>query len=79
LAASRCDYLLGRFSYADIAMTVVLETVMPAARTEPPPGPATRRCWSDPALAEEFQDLLLWRSRLAISPATRYSQLHHLA
>ena len=75
LIASRCDYLLGRFGYADIAMAVVLETIMPIARTEPPLGPATRRCWSDAALAEEFQDLLLWRSRLASSPATGYSQL----
>ena len=65
LAAARCDYLLGRFSYADIAMAVVLETIAPIARTTPPLGPATKRCWSDAALAEEFSDLLSWRSRLA--------------
>lgn len=69
------DFLLGTFGYADIAMAVVLEAVAPIARTEPPLGPATRRCWSDAALAEEFSDLLAWRDRLAASPATTYSQL----
>ena len=58
------DYLLGRFSYADIAMAVVLEGIAPMAQVDPPLGPATRRCWSDPALAEEFEDLLHWRQRL---------------
>ncbi len=76
LAAARCDYLLGRFSYADIAMAVVLETIAPTARTTPPLGPATKRCWSDALLAEEFGDLLSWRSRLASAPATSYSQLY---
>lgn len=79
LAAARCDYLLGRFSYADIAMAVVLETIAPAARTTPPLGPATKRCWSDAILAEEFKDLLNWRSRLANVAATSYSQLRGLA
>lgn len=75
LRASRCDYLLGQFSYADIVMAVVLEAIAPAARTQPPLGPATRRCWSDPVLALEFEDLLDWRGRLAASDATNYSQL----
>ena len=56
-------------------MAVVLEAVAPIARTVPPLGPATRRCWSDAPLAEEFADLLAWRDRLASSPATAYSQL----
>jgi glutathione S-transferase len=76
LAAARGDYLLGRFSYADIAMAVVLETIAPIARTTPPLGAATKRCWSDAALAEEFSDLISWRSRLANAPATSYSQLY---
>jgi glutathione S-transferase len=59
------DHLLGTFSYADIAMAVVLEVVAPAARIEPPLGPATKRCWTDPALAAEFEDLLRWRERIA--------------
>lgn len=76
LASHGGDHLLGTFGYADIAMAVVLETIAPVARTVPPLGPATRRCWSDPALAEEFRDLLDWRARLAASPATSYSQLN---
>lgn len=75
LRAHGDDHLLGGFSYADIAMAVVLEAVAPIARTAPPLGPATRHCWSDAALAEEFADLLAWRDRLASSPASTYSQL----
>jgi glutathione S-transferase len=78
LAKSGGDYLLGRFTYADVAMSVVLETIAPIARTAPPLGLATRRCWSDPALAEEFDDLLQWRQRLAAADATSYSQLRQL-
>ncbi|HRN61291.1 MAG TPA: glutathione S-transferase family protein [Luteimonas sp.] len=68
LAASGGDFLLGRFSYADIAMIVVLECVAPVARTVPPLGPATRRLWRDPVLAEEFADMIDWRSRLLAMP-----------
>jgi glutathione S-transferase len=64
LQAGGGDHLLGCFSYADIAMAVVLEAVAPAAKIEPPLGPATRRCWSDDVLASEFADLLQWRDRL---------------
>lgn len=74
LAHSGDDYLLGDFSYADITMAVVLEMIVPIARTEPPLGPATRSCWSDAALADEFKDLLDWRDRLVADVATSYSQ-----
>ncbi len=70
LARSDSDYLLGRFSYADIAMAVVLEVVAPIADTQPPLGPATQRCWNNPTLAAEFEDLLDWRGRLAAKTAT---------
>ncbi|RNF85432.1 glutathione S-transferase N-terminal domain-containing protein [Montanilutibacter psychrotolerans] len=69
LRAAGSDHLLGHFSYADIAMAVVLEAVAPAAKIEPPLGPATRRCWSDDALAREFADLVQWRDRLLASRA----------
>lgn len=65
LRESGSDHLLGTFSYADVAMAVVLEAVAPAARIEPPLGPATRQCWTDPVLAAEFDDLLRWRARIA--------------
>lgn len=69
------DFLLGSFSYADIAMCVVLETLAPSMRTEPPLGPATKACWSDPELAREFEDLLRWRERLTARVVPRFSQL----
>ncbi len=69
------DFLLGSFSYADIAICVVLETVAPLMRTDPPLGPATRACWGEPALAEEFADLLRWRARLIARVTPRFSQL----
>jgi len=74
LARSGGDYLLDDFSYADITMAVVLEMIEPIARTEPPLGSATLACWADPALADEFKDLLDWRDRLVADVATSYSQ-----
>ncbi|HEX5515234.1 MAG TPA: glutathione S-transferase N-terminal domain-containing protein [Gammaproteobacteria bacterium] len=79
LAESASDYLLGRFSYADIVMVVILEMIAPVARTEPPLGPATKQCWSDPALVEEFADLVQWRNRLATEKTTSFSQFQHLS
>ncbi len=68
------NYLLGRFSYADISMAVVLEVVAPIADTEPPLGPATLQCWNDLDMASEFQDLVEWRNRLARTDATSFTQ-----
>lgn len=72
---SGCDYLLGAFSYADMVMVVVLETVAPMAVTVPPLGPATRACWTDLSLAAEFSDLLAWRARIIASVHPAFSQL----
>jgi glutathione S-transferase len=69
------DFLLGKFSFADITMAVILEMVAPIARTEPPLGPATKACWSAPELAAEFQDLLRWRERLVAHVEPVFSQL----
>ncbi|MEM1263739.1 MAG: glutathione S-transferase N-terminal domain-containing protein [Pseudomonadota bacterium] len=74
LEKSGGEYLLGRFSYADITMAVVIELVAPIAIAEPPIGPAVQPCWCDSALAEEFADVVVWRDRLAANPATSYSQ-----
>lgn len=74
LKQSGNDYLLGEFSYADVTMAVVLEVIAPIARTEPPLGPHTERCWHDADLAKEFEDLIQWRNRLAADVATNYSQ-----
>ena len=74
LKKSGSDYLLGKFSYADITMAVVLEVIAPIARTEPPLGSESERCWRDAELAEEFDDLIQWRNRLAADIATNFSQ-----
>ena len=68
------DYVLGRFSYADITLAVVLEVVQPIATTHAPLGPAVQQCWVDQMLADEFGDLLAWRDRLAAHHETTYSQ-----
>lgn len=60
---SGTGFLLDRFSYADISMSVLLEAVVPTTAPEFL-GPAQRRCWSDAKLAEEFGDLLEWRTSL---------------
>jgi glutathione S-transferase len=74
LQRSTSGFLLGTFSYADICMVAVLEVVSPLAQADPPLGPATRACWSDPALASEFADLLAWRKGIVTAANPRYSQ-----
>ncbi len=74
LRKSGNDFILGEFSYADITMAVVVEVIAPIAATEPPLGPETQRCWIDDELAEEFEDLVQWRNRLATDNATSFSQ-----
>ena len=53
-----------RFSYADLLMAASLQFVRPVADLFMPIGPATRRCWSNPDLADEFGDLVEWRDRI---------------
>lgn len=63
--ASGTPHLLGdRFSYADLLMAASLQFLRPVADLYMPIGPATRRCWSNPDLAEEFEDLLVWRDKI---------------
>lgn len=58
-------HLVGeRFSYADLLMATSLQFLRPVADLYMPIGPATRRCWSNPDLAEEFADLLAWRDQI---------------
>ena len=62
--AKSSPYLLGSFTYADIAMAVSLQSVAPVADRFIALGPATRRAWSLPALAAEFPDVLTWRDQM---------------
>lgn len=57
-------YLLGSFSYADIAMAVALQVIEPVSDQYLRIGPHTRLCWTDPDFAEDFSDLLAWRDRI---------------
>ena len=51
------------FCYADIAMAVALQFVAPVNEAYIHLGPASRRCWSQPALAERFAAVVAWRDR----------------
>ena len=62
--ANRAVYLLGSFTYADIAVATVLQGVSPVGGDYVPLGPATRAVWTLPALAGEFADLVRWRDDL---------------
>jgi len=57
-------YLLGSFSYADIAMAVSLQGVLPVADRFIPLEPATREVWTRGDIAASFPDLLAWRDQL---------------
>ena len=57
-------YLLGEFSYADIAMACALHFVEPARERYMPLGAATRASLRDGSLAERFGKLLAWRDEL---------------
>ncbi|HEX5655922.1 MAG TPA: hypothetical protein VFX59_01955, partial [Polyangiales bacterium] len=53
-------YLLGSFSYADIA----LATALGMKHAIGPAQPALREVWAFPELEREFPDLVLWQQRL---------------
>lgn len=57
-------YLLDDFSYADIAMSVVMQLVRPVSNDHWKLRRATREVWRDPALESEFADLAEWRDAL---------------
>lgn len=63
LARSGTGYVLDRFSYADITLSVLLEAVVPSSGPEVL-GTAHRACWRNDELATEFADLLEWRAAL---------------
>jgi glutathione S-transferase len=62
LAGTR--HLLGDFSYADVAMAVVCQFVRPVDDRWIRLAPATRRCWTEAALAEKHRDVIAWRDEL---------------
>jgi glutathione S-transferase len=63
-ALVRSEYVLGRFSYADIIAASLLQGVVPVAERYLRLGPATREAWTNPELAAAYPDLVAWRDRL---------------
>jgi len=57
-------YLLGAFSYADIAMAVTLQGVSPVDEAFMPVGLGGREAWSQPRLAARYPGLIQWRDAL---------------
>ena len=68
------EYILGTFSYADVAMAVALQMVAPVPQQYIRLGTATRRCMTCSELTTEFPTLISWRDRIyeqhRTSPAT---------
>jgi glutathione S-transferase len=58
------DTLLSDFTFADIAVAVALTMVRPVEHPVIPLGPGMRAAFTEPGLAEEFGDLLVWRDKL---------------
>lgn len=62
LASAGGAYLLGSFSYADVAMAFALQLLEPLPETAM--GPAMRSAATEPVLCSEHRDLLRWRDGL---------------
>lgn len=58
------EFLLGRFTLADIAVAAALQAVRPHSRFPLGLGPAQRDAWARPGLAARFEDVLAWRDRV---------------
>ena len=58
------DYLLGSFTFADVAMATALQMVSPPANRYVQMGPVSRQCWTRAELVDGASDLLAWRDRI---------------
>ncbi len=63
-AVARDRYLLGSFSYADVAMATALQFVRPVSDEYIRLGAATRAAWTQDTLAQRFPELLEWRDEI---------------
>jgi glutathione S-transferase len=57
-------YLLGSFSYADIALASIIQGFLPVEDRFMKIGPATRKAWTRPDLVADYADLVAWRDVL---------------
>ena len=58
------EYILGQFSYSDIAMALALQYLNPVESIYSAQGPAAAKCWTNWELHEEYSDLIEWRDWL---------------
>jgi glutathione S-transferase len=59
------DHLVGdSFTYADIAMSVVLQFIAPVSTKYIPLGPAAVAAWTYPEFEERYADLVRWRDAM---------------
>jgi glutathione S-transferase len=64
LRTSGGEYVLGEFSYADIAMASVVQVIAPFPNRYMRARPAVLRLWTHTEFSAEFRDLVEWRDRL---------------
>jgi glutathione S-transferase len=60
------SYLLGKFTYADIAMATLLQGISPVGNGYIRLGPATRRAWTRPTLEKDYPEAVRWRDNLYV-------------
>jgi len=58
------NYVLGEFTFADIAMAQVLQFVSPVSNRYIAVPEGLKACMQDPELAEKYSDLIAWRDNL---------------
>jgi len=63
-AALSGDYLLGRFTLADVVMAAALGHVWPVDHPAVPVSAPVRACSSHPELRDRYADLVAWRDRI---------------
>lgn len=64
LARSGGKYVLGRFTLADISMCTMMQAVLPVESRYVSMGPGMRAAWTQPLLAEKYEDLVKWRDAI---------------
>ncbi len=58
------EYVLDRFTYADIIAATTTSIVLPVDDRYVPLSAGLRKLWTQPDLAREFDDLIQWRDRI---------------
>jgi len=64
LEKSGGEYIFEQFSYADITTAAIFQAISPVENRFVKLDNATRKCWKDQELSDEFGDLIEWRDKL---------------